>query len=122
MFKVNSDSSKNRLYITLEDLDRSVIEPILKDLSKNVGTLSPGFTCLVDIRKMGYKEHAKGAEYIEIIQGALSDAGMKKVVRVVDKDNLSTQDVMNQKSELSGYLGESAESIEEAEKILDQAV
>ncbi len=120
MFIVNSDSSKNRLYITLEHLDETVVKPILEALSENVGNLSSGFTCLVDIRKMSYEEHSKGAEYVEIIQGALSDAGMKKVVRLVDKNNLGSQDIMNQKSALSGYYGDPAYSIEDAEKILDK--
>lgn len=121
MFKVNSDPSKNRLYITLEELDETVIKPILKDLSENVGTLTPGFTCLVDIQKMSYEEHSKGADYVEIIQGALTDAGMKKVVRIVDKNNLGPQDLMNENSALSGYYGDPAYSTEEAEKILDQS-
>lgn len=120
MFKVNSDPSKNRLYITLEHLDAAVIKPLLKDLATNVESLSSGFTCLVDIRKMTYEENPKGVEYVEIIQGALIDAGMKKVVRVVDKDNLEPQKVMNQSSAESGYHGDPVFSTEEAEKILDQ--
>lgn len=120
MFKVSSDSSKNRLYITLEELDETVIKPLLNDLSENVETLTPGFTCLVDIRKMSYEENPKGADYVEIIQGALKDAGMAKVVRIVDKNNPEPQDLMNENSALFGYSGAPAYSVEEGEKILDQ--
>ncbi len=120
MFKVNSDPSKNRLYITLEKLEETIIKPILNDLSNHVDNLSSGFTCLVDIRNMSYEEHADGAEYVEIIQGALRDAGMKKVVRVVDNDNLDSQEAMNERSSTLGYTGEAAFSIEDAEKLLDK--
>ncbi len=120
MFKVNSDVSKNRLYITLEKLEEAIIKPILTDLSSHVGKLGEGFTCLVDIRKMSYEEHSDGAEYVEIIQGALRDAGMKKVVRVVDESNLQSQDAMNIRSSSLGYTGKAAFSIEEAETMLDQ--
>ena len=119
MFKVNSDPSKNRLYITLEKLEDAIIKPILKDLTSHVEKLSTGFTCLVDIRNMSYEEHADGAEYVEIIQGALRDAGMKKVVRVVDNANLDSQTVMNERSSTLGYTGEAANSIADAEKLLD---
>ncbi len=118
MFNVNSDPSKNRLYITLEKLEEAIIKPILKDLTSHVDTLKTGFTCLVDIRNMSYEEHADGAEYVEIIQGALRDAGMSKVVRVVDNKNLDSQDIMNERSSTLGYKGAAAYSIEEAEKLL----
>lgn len=119
MFAIDSDVSKNRLYIKLTHLDETVIKPILKDLSGHVDKLKAGFSCLVDIREMTYEEDAAGAEYVEIIQGALRDAGMEKVVRVVAKDNMISQEAMNERSETLGYSAEAVFTIDEAEKILD---
>lgn len=119
MFKIDSDVPKNRLFIKLTHLDETVIKPILTDLSNHVDNLQPGFTCLVDIRGMIYEENATGAEYIEIIQGALKDAGMSKVVRLVDNDELESQEAMNKTSAALGYSAKPVFTIEEAEKILD---
>jgi hypothetical protein len=121
MYEVTSDTDKNRLYITLGELSSELIKPILKDLAANVTRLKPDFTCLVDIRKMSVDAEAKGIEYIEIIQGALSDAGMKQVIRVVNEDNIQPYKKMDNSSQALGYPSDPATTIEEAEKILDKA-
>lgn len=120
MYKVESNSQKNRLYITLGDLETEDIKPILADLDTCIAKLKSGFTCLVDIRKMKFDPQKKGSEYVEIIQGALSDSGMADVVRVVNQTDADHYLRMDEQSISLGYKAKPAYSIEEAEKILDQ--
>lgn len=119
MYKVESNSQKNRLYITLEDLETEDIKPILADLDTCIAKLKPGFTCLVDIRKMKFDPKKKGSEYVEIIQGALSDLGMGDVVRVVNQKDADHYLRMDEQSISLGYKAKPAYSVEEAENILD---
>lgn len=120
MFTVNSDKGKNRLYITLEAMEKNDIKPILDSLASHIAELDSGFSCLVDIRKMSVDPLSKGSEYIEIIQGALNDAGMGKVVRVIDKSNIVSHSQMEETSSTIGYSGTPAYTVEEAEQLLDK--
>ena len=122
MYKVNSDPFKNRLYITLETLDTDDVKPILSDLNKNISKLTAGFTCLVDIRDMKFDPSTKGSEYVEIIQGALTDSGMSDVVRVIQKENVDYHRHMDESSISLGYKAKHAYSVEEAEKVLDKGL
>ncbi|GAB6094440.1 hypothetical protein JCM14469_06920 [Desulfatiferula olefinivorans] len=121
MFKVESDALKNRLFITLEDLSPDDIKPILADLTHHTSELKQGFSCLVDIRKMSLNPGTKGEEYIEIVQGALADTGMGKVVRIVDKNNDHHHHRMEESSTGLGYTTHPVYTLEEAERILDGA-
>jgi hypothetical protein len=120
MYKVDSDTDKNRLYITLEALETEDVKPILNDLTQCISKLKSGFTCLVDIRKMKFDPKTKGAEYVEIIQGALADSGIGNVVRVVNKEDINHHLRMDEQSISLGYKAKPVYSIEEAEMILDQ--
>lgn len=119
MFKVQSDKTKNRLFITLGDLSLESIKPILAELTDNIAQLKPGFTCLVDIRSMSVNPRVMAEEYIEIIQGALADSGMGKVARVVNQENEVFFHRMETTSQNLGYSAVLSFSIEEAEKVLD---
>ena len=119
MFKIDSDKTKNRLYITLGELSSDDIKPILADLTQNIAQLKKGFTCLVDIRSMSIDEKTLGEEYVEIVQGALADSGMGKVARVVKKENEVFFHRMERSSQTLGYSAILTFSIQEAEKILD---
>lgn len=120
MYKVESNPEKNRLYITLEDLETKDVNPILADLNKSIAELKTGFTCLVDIRAMKFDPQKKGSEYVEIIQGALSDSGMGNVVRVINKEDAEYHLRMDEQSISLGYKAKPAYTIDEAEIILDQ--
>lgn len=119
MFKVNTDKTKNRLYITLLDLSLDTMKPILADLTESIAQLKPGFTCLVDIRSMTVSPRVMAEEYFEIIQGALADSGMGKVARVVTHENEVFFHRMETTSQNLGYGAVLTFSMEEAEKILD---
>jgi hypothetical protein len=121
MFSVTTDTTKNRLYITLGDLSTDDITPIVGGLNQNISALKPGFTCMVDIREMVFEPGTKGQEYVEIVQGALADSGMGTVVRVVNTNNDHVHGWMEESSRSLGYSALLAHSIEEAEAILDKA-
>ena len=120
MYKISSAIEKNRLYITLGDLRTNEIKPIMTELNTHIATLSKKFTCLVDIREMKLDKEGQVSEYIEIIQGALFDAGMGRVVRVLDKENITPSIKMEKGSKAVGYNFESAYSIEEAEALFEK--
>lgn len=119
MFKVQSDKTKNRLFLTLGDLSLDTIKPMLAELTDNIAQLKPGFTCLVDIRSMSVNPRVMAEEYIEIVQGALADSGMGKVARVVNQENEVFYHRMETTSQNLGYSAVLSFSIEEAEKVLD---
>lgn len=52
MFSIKSDISKNKLLITIDGVLTSAELPSYKsEMKKVVGTLKPGFTALLDLRK-----------------------------------------------------------------------
>lgn len=119
MYKVDSDKTKNRLYITLGELSNDDIKPIRKDLTEHISKLGQGFTCVVDIRQMHIVPDLMGEEYVAIVQGALADSGMGKVARVINRDNEAAFHRMERSSKKLGYTAILAYSLKEADKILD---
>lgn len=120
MYKVESDTEKNRLYITLGKMEEADARGLIKDITHSTAALKPGFTCLADIRNMDIKYTEKQMYTMELVMGGLLDAGMSRVVRVVSKKNKISQMRMDQESRALGYRGRPASTIEEAERILDE--
>lgn len=119
MYKVDSDTNKNRLYITLEQLSQDDIKPITEDLTNHISKLKAGFSCVVDIQKMHIDPNLMGEEYVAIVQGALADSGMGKVARIVKRENEAAYHRMEKSSKKLGYTAVLAYSREEADTILD---
>lgn len=122
MFKVTSDTKKNRLYINLGKGSEKDIRDFIRQITKSVSKLKEGFSCLVDIRDMDIKYSGKEIYTMELIMGGLVDAKMGKVVRVVSKKNKISQIKMENESRSMGYRARPASTIEEAEKILDEQI
>lgn len=53
MHDVQINPIKNRLYITLEDLDYTNIETYVSKIEKACKRLTPGFTCLTVLKRKG---------------------------------------------------------------------
>ena len=121
MQSIYADIKKNRLYITLDDVLEEDIPAVIKDIAEYVDQLSKGFTCLVDIRNLRLTFTDKEAIYINIIQGALKDSGMSKVVRVIGEESFNkfTHHKMNEQSREIGYEAAAVATLKEAERILD---
>jgi hypothetical protein len=68
---------------------------------------------------MKFDPQTKGSEYVEIVQGALTDSGMSNVVRVINKEDTNYHLTMDELSISLGYKAKPAYSLEEAENILD---
>lgn len=120
MYQVKADTEKNRLYITLGKAGNEDIRGLIKEITHNVGVLTKGFSCLVDIRNMDITYSEKQMYTMELVMGGLVDAGMGKVVRVVSKKNKISQMKMENESRSLGYRARPASTIEEAENILDE--
>lgn len=120
MYKIDSDKEKNRLYITLGKMAESDARGLIKEITHNTAALKPGFSCLVDIRNMDIKYSEKQMYTMELVMGGLLDAGMARVVRVVSRKNKISQMRMEQESRALGYRARPANTIEEAERILDE--
>ena len=122
MQSIYADIKKNRLYITLDDVLEEDIPEVIKDIAQYVDRLAKGFTCLVDIRNLRLTFTDKEAVYINIIQGALKDSGMSKVVRVIGEESFNkfTHHKMNEQSRDVGYEAVAVATLKEAERILDE--
>lgn len=122
MFEAKSDPEKNRLYIKLGKGNENDIRDLIKQITRSVGKLKDGFSCLVDIRNMDIKYSEKEIYTMELIMGGLVDAKMGRVVRVVSKKNKISQIKMEKESRSLGYRARPAFTIEEAESILDEQI
>ncbi|MBU0993679.1 MAG: hypothetical protein KJ737_14395 [Proteobacteria bacterium] len=121
MHTIYADKKKNRLYLTLDDVIEEDIPLVIKNIAKEVDQLQNDFSCLVDIRNLRLTFTDKEADYINIIQGALKDSGMSKVVRVVGEESFNkfTHSKMNEQSRNIGYEAIAVATLKEAEAILD---
>ena len=121
MFNSYADLKKNRLYLTLDDINENEIPEIIKTMSKEVDKLQKCFTCLVDIRNLRLTFTENESDYLAIVQGALTDSGMSKVVRVVGHESFDkfTHNKMNEQAKTVGYEATCVATLKEAEDILD---
>ncbi len=116
MIEVKTDLLKNRLYITFGRIFPNTIDDIIDKISKVAWDLRPGFTCITritDIREPDEEEFIR----ITKIQDYLLSIGISKVVRVGYK--VGTE-LLEKTSREVGYTSETASSIKEAERILDE--
>ena len=119
MHKVSVDVQKNRLYITLGQLER--VDEILtlgKTLRKECKKLHTGFTCITDLREYELLEENYEI-YIKGIQEFLRDMGVSKVVRVVRRFGRWGHVQFDKTSMNLGYSAQSVDSMGKAEAILD---
>lgn len=118
MYEVRSDLQKNRLYITLTHFIEYKINSAIMEIEQTCLKLKPYFTCLKDLRKCA--SFLKTNEHlIEKIQRAIWNMGVGKVVYVTLPSKTSQF-----QHEMPGvvdfkYHADYANSIQEAERILD---
>ena len=121
MNRISADIRKNRIYICLEQAERKEINQIIELIEKECRKLRRGFSCVTDISN--YVPISETDEDLLIqAQIMLWQAGMTNVVRVRSAGAHSIQGELQfeKASRLSaGYSAVSADSIEEAEKLLD---
>jgi len=121
MYDVEADQSENRLYI---DLSGRMEKPELEEAADAVLTeaenLHDGFDIVNDLTGFA-PPSPDDAVVIKEAQSELRDMGLDRVIRVTDDE---TSDVVTtafeRRSRDVGYSGETANSVTEAEAMLDK--
>ncbi|MBI5845507.1 MAG: hypothetical protein HZB23_12660 [Deltaproteobacteria bacterium] len=116
MYRIEADSGKNRLYVTLgqkNDCDElSVMENLKKELSK----LTPGFTVLTDFSAF-LPVRQDDAQLITKAQEILIRKGMGMSARVVNSAVVKMQ--VERRARETDFPSRTVETVEEAEIFLD---
>jgi len=119
MYQVEADIEKNRLYITIGGIpEENETEAIIREIGKHVQRLKKDFDCITDLRE--YQVQPDETEgFIYQAQKELSEAGMSNVVRVIKKFGSLAHFQFDKMSVEVGYHAQNANTVEEAEKMLD---
>ena len=121
MYEIDADVAANRLYIDLNGrMETDEIADAADASVAEAESLRDGFDIINDLS--GFKPPSpEAAEPIKRAQGELKEMGVDRVIRVTDEE---TNDVVvhafERRSRDVGYSGESASSVEEAERLLEE--
>ena len=119
MYEVRADQQKNRLYIILKGfLSDEEVKQAAEEVIQKVQQLQPGFGIINDIAELA-PASPEATGYIKQAQTAAFRHGPSKVVRVVKSAISSMQFNRLQKEAGANYETLQAQTLEEAERILD---
>jgi hypothetical protein len=120
-YEVQADTRQNRLYLSLSGrMDREEIDAAAAATKETVREFDEAFDVINDLS--GFKPVGpEDAKPIKETQHYLVERGVDRVIRVVD-DETSTviTQMFERRSKDAGYSGETADSIEEAERLLER--
>ncbi|WP_436908229.1 hypothetical protein [Halosimplex marinum] len=121
MYEIEADSRTNRLYLNFTGrMDREEMETAADETVETAERLREGFDIINDLS--GFTPPSpEAAEPIKRAQAELKEMGVDRVVRVTDEE--TSQVVVNafeRRSRDVGYSGETADSVAEAERTLDE--
>jgi hypothetical protein len=121
MFEAEADVRNNRLYLTLSGrMEREELETAADEAVAAAERLRDGFDIINDLSGFA-PPSPEAAKPIKRAQAELVELGVDRVVRVVDDD--TSQVVVrafDRRSKDVGYSGETAPSVAEAERLLDE--
>lgn len=119
MYQVKADIDKNRLFIRIGKVsEKDDKEALIREIEHQIRNLKKGFDCITDLRE--YEVQPDDAEMVIYrAQKILSEAGMSDVVRVIKRFGALAHFQFDKVSVSVGYHAQNANSIEEAEEILD---
>ncbi len=120
MYTIKCDLKKNRLFVTLVGtMQKEEVPQYNADMKKNIGTLKPGFTVLLDLTEAKiFTQEAINLDSLVETKEIAVKAGMSKSAMVVTSPTLKMQFVRNFKS--IGSKDEPFGTFEEAEAFLDK--
>ncbi len=121
MHEIETDTTKNRLYIDLGgQLDADTIETAASEAVSRARELDEGFDIVTDLSGF-VTPTPEAAAPIKEAQAKLQRLGVDRVVRVEDEDtsHVVTR-AFERRSEDVGYSGEVADSRAAADRLLDQ--
>jgi hypothetical protein len=121
MYEITADRSDNRLHIDLSG--RMSAEEISEAADATIDeaeTLREGFDIITDLA--GFKPPSpEAAKPIKEAQAQLKELGVDRVVRVTDEETSRVVvTAFERRSNDVGYSGEEADSVTEAERMLDR--
>jgi hypothetical protein len=121
MYDIEADRTQNRLYLDLSGrMDAEAIREAADVTVERAERLREGFDIVNDLS--GFRPPTpEAAEPIKDAQGTLVEMGVDRVVRVIDDE--TSQVVLSafeRRSRDVGYSGETADSVAEAERLLDE--
>jgi hypothetical protein len=121
MFEAEVDVRNNRLYLTLNGrIEREDLETAADKAVDAADRLREGFDIINDLSGFA-PPSPEAAKPIKRAQGELVERGVDRVVRVVDEE--TSQVVVrafDRRSRDVGYSGETAPSVAEAERLLEE--
>jgi len=115
---VKVNTSKNRLYITLEDWDPTHMLAYVQNIESACRILSSGFSCLMVLRKNGLI-HQKDKDLLFSTTDLISAYGAGKIVYVKKPNDTISASWLNQFYIQPFIPVEIASNMEEAEAILN---
>jgi len=121
MYDVDADTRQNRLHIDLTGrMDADEIGGAADVTVEEAEALDDGFDIINDLS--GFKPPSpEAAKPIKRAQAELKEMGVDRVIRVIDEE--TSQVVVNafeRRSRDVGYSGETADSLREAKRLLDE--
>ncbi|MCF8069534.1 MAG: hypothetical protein K9L30_13200 [Desulfobacterales bacterium] len=124
MFNIRADIIKNRLYITLkgyinDDLVLSASEKTRTEISK----LIDGFDVITEISEFSPGTQTAARELINI-QELLKEQGVNRIIRITGKniEQVVSKIQFDRASRVSGIEAETAGSVAEADRMLDESI
>lgn len=121
MYDISADQRENRLFIDLEGrMDAEKIDEAAEVSVEEAEQLREGFDIVNDLS--GFKPPSpEAAQPIKRAQKQLKEMGVDRVVRVTDEEtNQVVVNAFERRSRDVGYSGETADSVAEAEQMLDE--
>lgn len=121
MYEIRADTSTNTLYLDITGrVDADEMAAAADETLSEAEKLRSGFDIINDLG--GFRPPSpEAAKPIKVAQGELREMGLNRAVRVVDEDtNQVVVNAFERRSRDVGYSGEQAESVEEAERMLDE--
>lgn len=117
--KVKIDIVKNRLYLNISgEMSKRELEKVYTEVRFCVADLQPSFNVIADYSKSNLIK-LNGISTYRKLMNYLINHRVGEVVRVVDGKSILYKQVTNLTSRICGYKPSYANSLEEAEKILD---
>jgi hypothetical protein len=121
MYDVTADRQANRLYIDLAGrMEKADISEAADESVAEAEKLRDGFDIVNDLS--GFKPPSpEAAKPIKRAQGQLKEMGVDRVVRVVDDETSHVVvSAFERRSKDVGYSGETADTVAEAERMLER--
>ena len=120
MYNNQLNFSKNRMHLMLEGkVEAAELKAWSDDLLSKLKRLKPGFSVISEILNC-QPATEEVRQMLADTQKKVKELGLGNAVRIVSKDNYVTANQWQRSSRSVGYVAMEAESVQAAEKLLDE--